>query len=82
VSASEKIVLFIAAWILITLFVTGDADLEIFFVLITIGFIVAKELTAQYTTAQLKRKMNSFIYVFIIIFTALVGIKIINKLGL
>ncbi|HID25857.1 MAG TPA: hypothetical protein EYP23_05295 [Thermoplasmata archaeon] len=81
-SASEKIVLFIAAWILITLFVTGDADLEIFFVLITIGFIVAKELTAQYTTAQLKRKMNSFIYVFIIIFTALVGIKIINKLGL
>lgn len=79
---SEKIVLFIAAWILITLFVTGDADLEIFFVLITIGFIVAKELTAQYTTVQLKRKMNFFIYVFIIIFTALVGIKIINKLGL
>ena len=75
---SEKITLFVAVWIILALFITGDAELEIFFVLILIGFIVIKELTDRFTTVHLRHKMNIFIFVFIIVFIVLVGKKIIS----
>ena len=37
---SEKITLFVAVWIIVALFITGNADLEIFFVLIFVGMIL------------------------------------------
>ena len=79
---SEKIVFILALWVLISMLVVGDAEVEIFLVLVTIGFIAIREFFAAFTTSRLKQKMNVFIYVFTITFVVLVGIKIINKLGL
>ena len=75
---SEKITLFIAIWTIIALFITGDADLEIFFILTFIGIIIAKELTDRFTTAHLKHRINVFIYLFIMGFIVLVGKRIIS----
>ena len=79
---SEKITLFVAAWILVALFITGDADLEIFFILIFIGMLIAREFTDRFTTVHLKHRMNIFIFVFIVVFIVLVGKRIINIWGI
>ena len=77
---SEKITLIVAAWIVITLFITGDANLEIFFVLIFIGVLIIRELSDRFATVNLKDRMNVFIYIFILVFIVIVGQKVINIL--
>jgi hypothetical protein len=78
VLTSEKITLIIALWILIALLVTGDTDLELFFVLIFIGILIIRALTDVFITTTLKFRMNLIIYVFIIVFIVIVGNKIIT----
>ena len=79
---SEKITLVVAAWILIAFFITGDTDLEVFFILIFIGVLITRQLTDVFTTSNLKDRIDIFIYVFIILFVVIVGKKIINILGM
>jgi hypothetical protein len=79
---SEKLTLIIIFWILIVLFITGEANLEIFFILIFIGILILRELTDVFTTTNLKDRMNIFIYLFILIFIVIVGKKIINVLAM
>ena len=55
---SEKVTLATAGWILIVLIITGDANLEIFFVMIFIGVLIIRELTDVFTTSNLKDRMN------------------------
>jgi len=78
---SEKITLFVVAWVVLMLFVTGDANIEIFIILIFVGLLIAKELTDRFTDIHLKHRMNIFICVFLIIFIAVVGRRIILFLG-
>jgi hypothetical protein len=75
---AEKIIIFIAAWIIVMLFVTGDANIEVFIFLIFIGLLIAKEFADRFTTAELKYRMNIFIGVFLIIFVAAVAKKIMT----
>jgi len=79
---SEKIVLIISIWILIALIITGDANLEIFFILIFIGILIVRELTDVFTSYNFKDRMNIFIYIFIIVFIFIVGNKILNILNI
>ena len=79
---SEKITLIIMAWILVVLCITGDANLEIFFILIFIGVLIVRLLTDVFTTSNIKERMDMFIYIFIIIFIVIVGKNIINILGI
>lgn len=79
---SEKITLFIAAWMVVVFFVTIDAILEVFFVLIFIGFLIVKVFTDRFTLANLRFRMNIIIFVFFIIFIFLIGKKIISFLSI
>jgi len=79
---SEKITLVIAGWILLVLFITGDSNFEIFFILIFIGVLIVRELTDVFTTNNLKDRMNIFIYLFILVFILIVGKKIISVLAI
>ena len=79
---SEKITLVISAWIVLVMFLTGEENLEIFFVLIFIGVLIARELLDVFTTVDLKDRMSLFIYIFLFIFIVIVGKKIINILGI
>jgi len=78
---SEKIALVLSFWILLIFIITGDANLEIFFILVFIGVLIVKELTDIYTTSNLKDRINIFIYIFLIIFIIIVGRKIIDILN-
>ena len=79
---SEKITLIVATWTLIVMFITGNNNLEIFFILIFIGILIVRELSDIFTTVNLKDRMNIFIYIFALIFIVIVGKKIINILGI
>jgi hypothetical protein len=75
---SEKITLYMAVWMIFLLFVISDVELEIFFILVVLGFIIIKELTDRFTTRLFKFKMNVFIFLFMIVFIILVLARIIN----
>ena len=77
---TEKITLIITAWIVVVFFITGDTDLEIYFVLIFMGVLVVRELTDVFTTDIIKEKMDFFIYMFLIVFIVLFIKTIINLL--
>lgn len=77
---SEKITVIIAVWILIVTMITGEGNLEIFFILIFIGVLIIRELTDVLTSSDLKNRMNLFIYLFLIVFMVIVGKKILNIL--
>ena len=79
---SKKITLFVIIWIIVALFITGDSAIEIFLILILVGLLIAREFTDRFTTAFLKNRMNIFIIVLIIIFLFLVGIRLINYVGM
>jgi len=77
---SEKITLCVSAWLFILLFLTGDADLGLFFIFLFLGFLAIKELTDHYTTNMFKFKMNIFIIVFFMIFLFFISQRIITFL--
>ena len=79
---SVKITLVVTAWILVVLFLTGQENLEIFFILIFIGVLIVRELIDVFSTVNLKDRMSVFIYIFLVIFIFIVGQKIINILGI
>ena len=77
---SKKITLCITAWLLLIVFITGDADLGLYFILLFLGFIAIKELTDPYTSNILKFKLNIFIIVFFMIFLFFISQRIISFL--
>jgi len=79
---SEKITVFIGLWILFVMIVTGEGNLEIFFILIFIGVLIIRELSDIFTTTDLKQRMNLFIYLFLMVFILIVAKKIISILSI
>ena len=79
---SEKMTLLMAGWSVVVLFVTGEEQLELFFILIFIGTLVIRELSDVFSPIYLKDRLNVFIYIFIVIFIIIVGKKIITILGI
>jgi hypothetical protein len=65
---SEKITLAMTVWILVMFFMTGEEDLEVFFVLMLIGMLLVREFADDFIAVHLKHRMDGFIYVFLIIF--------------
>jgi len=77
---SEKITLFIAIWMVIIFFLTIDTIPEIFFILIFIGLLIVKVFTDRYTPTPLRIRMNIFIFLFFIVFSLIIGKRIISFL--
>jgi hypothetical protein len=77
---SEKITLFMAAWMIIIFFLTIDAIFEIFFILIFIGFLTVKVFTDRFTITPIRNRMNFLIFLFFIVFSLLIGKRIISFL--
>lgn len=75
-SMSEKMVTIVVLWILSMFFLTLPADPETFFIIIFIGFLILSELTQEFTTAFFKKRMNTVLSIFFIIFLVIVLQKI------
>ena len=79
---SEKITLIISIWILFVLFITGNENIELFFILILVGVLIIRELSDKFTSIHLKDRMNIIIYIFVFIFIIIVGKKILTILNM
>lgn len=78
---AEKITLFVTIWIIVVLFITGDADIEVVIILTFIGLLIAKEMTHRFNTTELNKRMNMFITVFLMVFIIIVGKRILDVLA-
>jgi len=79
---SDTITITLVIWIIFLFFITGDTELEVFFVLIFIGMLVVKELTDELITMPLKHRMDGLIYILLLDFIWIIGEKIINILNM
>lgn len=79
---SEKITLILSIWVVFLSLITSKTQIEIFFVLTFIGMLIVKELSDEYTTRNLKMRMNVFISIFLIAYIAIIAQKIINILDI
>lgn len=77
---TEKITLFMALWMVIIFFLTIDAMFEIFFILTFIGVLIVKVFTDRFMLTPLKIRMNILIFLFFIIFSLIIGKRILSFL--
>ena len=80
-AGDTEITLFIIAWTIITFFITGSADLEVFVVLVILALIITKEITYGFTPARLKNKLNVLISILLIFFVLIMADKIMDILN-
>ena len=77
-----EITLFIIAWTLLTFFITGPANLEIFVVLVILALLITKEIAYDFTPTRLKNKLNVLISILLIFFVLIMTDKIIDILNI
>ena len=75
---SEKITLFMALWTVIIFFLTIDAILEIFFILIFFGILIVKVFADRYMLTPLRTRINILIFLFLIVFCFFIGKRILS----
>ena len=76
---SNKISIILIIWTLILYVIT--ADLEIYFILLFIGTIITRELTDIYTSNMYKKRLDTYIIIFLFTYTILISQKIIEILS-
>jgi len=75
------ITLIIIGWIIVMFFITTiatETGADIFLILSFLGALTIVELTDEFTSAHLKKRMNIFIFLFLIVFIVIVAKKIIS----
>lgn len=77
---SEKIILFMAAWMILIFFLTFNVIVEIFFILTFIGFLIVKVFIDSFTSTNLRVRINILILIFLIIFSLFIVKRIISFL--
>ena len=78
----ERIALVLIAWTLLLFLITGPDQIEIFFILVFIGFIITRELTDTLISKPLKHRLDAFIIIFLIAYIFIISEKIINVLNM
>ena len=78
----DKITIILAIWIIILLFITGEIDFEVYFILVLLGFLFIIESTERFITKKVKQRLRIILIVFIMIFIVFAANKIITFLGM
>ncbi len=76
-TVSDKITFVLIIWTIILFMITQSIPLEIYFILIFISLLSIKELTNTFTTNLLKKRINVFIFVFLMAYSYIITQKII-----
>jgi DNA-directed RNA polymerase subunit RPC12/RpoP len=73
---TNRIGIVLILWTLLLFIIT--ADIEIYFILIFIGILITRELTDLYTSDYFKKRLNTYIILFLFTYIFLIGQKIIE----
>ena len=63
-------------WIIVSFFITIQADIEIFFIFILLGFLIIQELSQDKLTQRFQKRLNVLLVIFIMVFIVIVADKI------
>jgi len=77
---NQKIIVALGLWTSLCLILVGGQNLELFGILLLIGILISRELTSTYTDLNTADKMDTFIYIGIIFFVAVVSRRILDIL--
>jgi hypothetical protein len=72
----------LTAWIFIIFYITRDADVDIFLIAVILGMFFIINFVEEYVSPKLKKRMNILFYILIIMFTLIIGQKIISILSI
>ena len=75
---SEKVTFFIVIWTLLLYLITTLTQFELYYVIIFLSLIITKELTSSFTTNILKKRINIFLFVFLVFYSYIITIKIMT----
>ena len=73
----DKIAIFSTMWTVVLLFIIETFDLEVYFILVLLGFLFIIESTERFTTTKVKQRLRILLIVFIMIFIVLAAKKVI-----
>jgi hypothetical protein len=79
-SISEKIVIIINIWVVITFLLINNSDMMTYFIVIFIGYLITKELAKQYLPKKLDLRMKIIVVVFFAIYIISIPIIVIPYL--
>ena len=79
--SEQKIVLSMIIWVLLIFVMTINTSLEIYIILISLGIVIIKELSDEFTTSAFKFRMNFFFLIGIILFMITISQKILTILN-
>lgn len=63
-------------WIIVSFIITIQADSEILFIFILIGFLIIQELSQEQLTQLFQKRLNILLVIFVIVFIVIVADKI------
>ena len=69
---SHKIFISMLVWTVISILISLSAGIEVLVTLELIGLLVVRELTDGFLTGELRRRMDLFIYVGLVLFVVVV----------
>jgi hypothetical protein len=69
---SHKVFLSVFVWTIIAVLIALSAGVEVLVTLILIGLLIVRELTDGFLTAELRRRMDLFIYAGLVLFVVVV----------
>jgi hypothetical protein len=70
------IALALSIWIIASYFITFQADSEVFFILILLGFLIITELSQEYITKNFQKRLNILLFFFLMVFLLIIAEKI------
>jgi len=68
---SHKLMLSMIAWTIVAIAISSGSDFEIFFIVEMIGFLIIRELVDSFSTTEMKERLDIFLYLGLLVFTAL-----------
>jgi len=71
------IALALSIWIIASYFITFQADSEVFFILILLGFLIITELSQEYITKNFQKRLNILLFFFLMVFLLIIAEKIL-----
>jgi len=66
----------LSIWIIASYFIAFQADSEVLFILILVGFLIIKELSQEYISKNLQKRLNILLFFFFMVFLLIIAEKI------
>ena len=74
------IALALCIWIIASYFITFQAESEIFFILIIVGFLIITELSQAYISKSFQKRLNILLFFLLMVFLLIIAEKIVTIL--